>query len=396
MKCGLIFILVALVFSSFNAQDYWEQKDSVNGSPRSGLASFILGNRGYVVGGLDDENSTRKMYSYSSNQNDWDSELQMGGLTGGGLERNLACGFSINNKGYVCLGQGLGNAFMNDLWEYDNQSQTWTQKADFIGTARKGAVSFVLNDIAFIGTGQDAIGLCNDFYKYNPILNEWGGLSDFPGGARRQAVAFELAGYGWLGSGDAGVLKNDFWSYNPLNDEWQQKSSFPGDPRLGAVSWSNYPSGIIALGQNGNGDFLKDVWQYNYFQNQWVQKNDFGGPGRVNAFCFVLNNVPYVGAGYNGVFLDDFYSYHGLAVTEELTSSTLQVFPNPSFDYFNFHNLSPDAVIRIFNAEGKDVTQKIDREKLNVFNFSRVPSGNYFVQLIDKNGGGFLRLEKIK
>ena len=79
-------------------QDFWIQKDSIKGPPRSGIATFVLGNRGYAVGGLLGNESTRKVYSYSINQDDWDDETALGGVQGGGLERNLSCGFSLNNN----------------------------------------------------------------------------------------------------------------------------------------------------------------------------------------------------------------------------------------------------------------------------------------------------------
>lgn len=43
-------------------QDFWIQKDSIKGPPRSGIATFVLGNRGYAVGGLLGNESTRKVF----------------------------------------------------------------------------------------------------------------------------------------------------------------------------------------------------------------------------------------------------------------------------------------------------------------------------------------------
>jgi N-acetylneuraminic acid mutarotase len=347
------------------------------------MATFVLGNRGYAVGGIKVDGSTRKMYSYSKPQNDWDDELSLGGLTGGGLERNLACGFSLNGKGYVCLGEGLGSTFMNDLWEFDKTNQTWTQKANFIGTPRRGATSFVINNIAYVGTGEDEQGLCNDFYTYSPIDNSWEAIATFPGEARRQAVGFELNGYGWIATGDAGVLKNDLWSYNVVTNQWQEKSNLPGNPRLGAVAWSTSPSAYIATGQDPTGAYLNDVWQYNYYQNAWTQRNIFIGGGRVNAIAMVINGSVYVGGGYNGTYLDDFFTYHGIAELQE-EDILLTLYPNPSESWVKIDGIEHPTAYSIYSATGMELLtgETSNHESISLEN---LPIGAYIIKLTIQN-----------
>ena len=41
-----------------------------------------------------------------------------------------------------------------DFWEYDPVGNTWTQKADFGGTARYAAVGFSIGNKGYIGTGH--------------------------------------------------------------------------------------------------------------------------------------------------------------------------------------------------------------------------------------------------
>ena len=376
------FLFCLLVFTSFG-QDYWELRDSIKGAPRAGMATFVLGNRGYAVGGIKVDGSTRKMYSYSKPQNDWDNELSLGGLTGGGLERNLACGFSLNGKGYVCLGEGLGNTFMNDLWEFDKANQTWTQKADFIGTPRRGATSFVINNIAYVGTGEDEQGLCNDFYKYSPTNNNWEAIATFPGDARRQAVGFELNGYGWIATGDAGVLKNDLWSFNVVTNQWQEKSNLPGNPRLGAVAWSTSPSAYIATGQDATGAYLNDVWQYNYYQNAWIQRNIFIGGGRVNAIAMVINGSVYLGGGYNGSYLDDFFAYNGIAELQE-EDILISLYPNPSESWVKIDGIEQPTPYRIYSATGMELLRG-KTSNLTSISLENLPSGTYIIMLTIQN-----------
>ncbi|MFM7565630.1 MAG: hypothetical protein ACKO4K_02670 [Flavobacteriales bacterium] len=379
MRNTLLVLLFSGSWISFG-QDFWTQKDSIKGPPRSALASFVLGNRGYVVGGLIGNESSRKMYSYSQNQDDWDDEISLGDSLGGGLERHLACGFSIDNLGYITTGQGLGTPFMKDLWEFDKGAQSWTQKADFPSTARRAAVNFVVNGLAYVGTGEDPQGMCSDFYQYNPALNVWNAISPFPGGGRKQAVAFELNGYGWIATGDDGVLKNDLWSYNTVTDLWQQKADLPGPARAGAVAWSTSPSAYVATGQSAQGEFLADVWQYNYYQNAWVQKNEFSGGPRANACAFVINGTPYIGGGYNGQFLDDFYAYYGLAGTLEEEVAPSELFPNPTLGLLEYQGFEVPIRYEVYSMEGRILQQGLLLED-RIINLEHLPVGSYWVSL---------------
>ena len=83
-------LLVQLAFT----QDYWLQKDTVKGPPKSAACAFVLENKGFAVTGMDAFEYKRKMYSYRSDQDDWDDELSLGGEGGAGLERVGAVSFA--------------------------------------------------------------------------------------------------------------------------------------------------------------------------------------------------------------------------------------------------------------------------------------------------------------
>lgn len=401
MLKNLLFILsITAPFSIIYSQNFWEQRDSVNGSGKGSCSAFVLEGEGFILGGLDDFSFKRKMYSYDQFQDDWDDETSIGGDSGDGLDRASACSFSIADKGYVCLGQGQTNPYFQDLWEYDFQTGAWTQKADFAGSARRQAVAFTINNIAYVGTGQDVTGLTKDFYKYDPVLNTWTQLNDFPGTARRQAVGFAMGAQGYLGTGDDGVLKNDFWMYTAATDTWIQKANFPGTARSGATGWGIFPTGFIALGEDINFDYKNDVWEYNYFGNSWVQRADFSGPGRKNAVSFVIDGIAFVGTGYNGTFLDDFYAYHGIVgLNENQNEFSSAVYPNPannsatiSFELENYSDLD----LNIYSIAGKNmdyaVSKSFTKNKVQL-NTSELPAGSYFYTL--KNSANSISTGKL-
>jgi len=385
MKLLLTSIFIYTIGGAF-AQDQWLQVDSINGAPRSVATSFVLNGEGYAIGGLDIDGFKRKMYSYDYVTDDWDDEESIGGANGDGLNRGSASAFSAHGKGYVCLGQGLSNGFFKDLWEYDPITHTWSQKANFMGSARRQAVAFSIDNIGYVGTGYDANGFTKDFYKYDPTTNAWTQLNDFGGTARKEAVGFSMGAQAYVGTGDDGVLKSDFWEYVAATDQWVQRADFPGTPRKGAVGFGMFPQAFVATGEDNTFNYTNDVWEYNYWTNAWVQRTNFVGPGRSNAISFVLGDVAFVGSGYDGTsFLDDMYAYRALLGVDELEKySNIHAYPNPASNSVSINVETNDLSLRLFAIDGRELTNNLNIQKTNnnfVIDRNDLPSGSYSIRL---------------
>lgn len=378
------FIAVFFALSPVFGQNQWFQVDSMNGPGKSVANAFVLNNEGYVVGGLTEQDFTRKMYSFNPDQNDWDDELSWGGEDGNGQNRGSSTSFVINNKVYIGLGQGNSALYYKDWWTYDPITETWTQLSDFMGTARHGAVGFTLNQIGYLGTGQDVNGLCNDFFKYNPSNNTWAQLTDFNGSARKYAIGVTMGAEAYIGFGDDGTYKNDLWKYDVFTDEWIQKASFPGVGRSGATAWSIFPSLYVACGETALGTSLNDVWEYNFWSNSWIQRASIPGPIRKHPVSFVIHNIAYVGAGYsNGTFLDDFYGYIQPPLgLEETTSNSVTLYPNPCVKEIHIQSEIELNLTRytIIDEQGRVVLSGEWTEKINV---ETLKNGFYRIILFD-------------
>jgi len=383
-----IFLFCCVAAPAFG-QNTWFPVDSLNGSPKSVATSFVLNDEGYVVGGLTDGSFSRKMYSYNIAQDDWDAEPSWGGELGSGQNRGSAVSFVINEKAYVGLGQGNTAGFYNDFWEYNPLDTTWTQKANFTGSARRSAVGFSIDGIGYVGTGQDEAGMTRDFFSYDAITNSWNQLNNFTGTARKSAVAFTLGGNAYIGTGDDGVLLKDFWQYNPTTDSWIQRPDLPGMSRAGAVAWGEFPTGFISCGEDANGVFLKDLWEYNFFGNVWQQRADLPGPARKHATAFCINGIGFVGSGYNDIFLDDFYAYIPLLGTNELEQTTLEVYPNPATEQLILRTEYSFTSLIVTDANGKIIPVELTStgENANLsMQLEGLSSGHYFIAGETKNG----------
>jgi N-acetylneuraminic acid mutarotase len=354
MKSSCLLFLALLTSFSLFSQAQWIQVDSMKGPAKSVASSFVLGDTGYVVGGMVDNQFTRRMYSYKPNQNDWDDEASWGGDLGSGQNRGSAVSFVINNKAYAGLGQGNSAGFYNDFWEYDPATETWTQVADFEGSARRSAVAFAIGDKGFVGTGHTVTGLTNDFYSYDPATNSWNSIASFPGTPRKYAVSFTIGDFGFVGLGDDGVLKNDLWMYIPEFDVWTARASLPAAGRSGASACGIYPDGFVFTGETASG-YTQETWQYHYFSNTWEQTVNFPGIARKHSTAFSINGVAYVGSGYGNMqFQDDFYALTPVLSVNENKSVNLICFPNPTSDFITFSEVEISE-LRMVDVHGRAV-----------------------------------------
>jgi N-acetylneuraminic acid mutarotase len=171
---------------------------------------------------------------------------------------------------------------------------------------------------------------------------------------------------------------------------WTQKANMPGTARCGAVGWGTFPTGFIATGEDITGTYKNDVWEYNYFNNQWIQRTSIPAPGRKHAFVFMLNNIAFVGSGYNGDFMDDCYAYTPLVgIAEQNNETVVNTFPNPATSFINIEVKTAQFeqnILQLFAANGQNVTAQCD-VTANASGFTvqveQLAAGTYFYVITD-------------
>lgn len=177
--------------------------------------------------------------------------------------------FAINGKGYI--GFGFGSAG-NKLWRYDPLDNTWTEVAPFPGGLRGEPVSFVIDDIAYVGLG---IENKKDFWKYDASKNQWTRIADLP--FDDEGESFYLTGIGLSANGKGYVAlekeDNNFYEYSPANNVWTLKQDHPGTGGHGGAVY-NRPSAGFTVGSRM---FLhvtitsldNPLFEYNFVLNEW-------------------------------------------------------------------------------------------------------------------------------
>jgi N-acetylneuraminic acid mutarotase len=239
-----------------------------------------------------------------------------------GTPRGSAVSFVIENKAYLGLGYNsddeTNDGYMKDFWAYDPETDRWTQIAPFPGNGRINAVGFSVNGKGYIGTGYDGDVKLSDVWEYDPALNKWTQKDDFPGGARTKAVGFGIKNYGYIGTGygsDASD-KVDFYRFDPTlasGKQWTKVQSIGGDKRRGATAFVYNDKAYVCTGSN-NGSKLTDFYEYDPTADSWTKKtalnyNTDWSIVRENGSSFVLEGKAYVFLGSNASILSNCWEY---------------------------------------------------------------------------------------
>jgi len=202
--------------------------------------------------------------------------------------RSHAATFVIGDKGYVVSGtHGLNRQLRRDVVAFDHTAGSLDRRGMTQGSwsrlenipdsmpARQQAVGFSLNVggkvYGFVGTGwtwseevRDMVTL-NDFWRFDPDTEDWEEITPMPPNAskRRAAIAFTLSieglEYGFVGFGFEGDPERnyllDLWRYDPRQEggqPWTEVGGYSGDKRRGATVFVIDNRAYISTGDNGN------------------------------------------------------------------------------------------------------------------------------------------------
>ncbi|MCK7560081.1 hypothetical protein MKQ70_36245 [Chitinophaga sedimenti] len=208
--------------------------------------------------------------------------------------------FNVRHSWVLLAAAGCFMAACNKSNSDDEEVGNWIRRSTLEGPARGEAVSFVIGDRAYIGTGYDGTYRLKDFWYYNQTSNSRTQVADLPGSARNNAVGFAVGAKGIVATGYDGVNRlNDTWVYDADKDVWTAGAAFTGTARYGATAFAIGPKGYVTCGYDGN--YLKDFYAYDTSSTggAWTKLEAFGGEKRAYAAAFVIDSKAYVVTGAN-------------------------------------------------------------------------------------------------
>ncbi|MDX2302200.1 MAG: fibronectin type III domain-containing protein [Microscillaceae bacterium] len=207
----------AYVGLGYFEDDLWEYDPKTNtwliqdhypeGFERYQLIAFVIGNKGYV--GIGD--GEKDLWQFDPQALPGQQWKRMNNIPSEASNRYFPTAFAIGSKGYVS--SGYYGTYLADLWEFDPfaiQGGAWAKKAN-LPTGRAEAVAFAIGDKGYLGTGSKGSKL-KDFWEYDPRTNSWSQKANFGGTARNLGFGFTIREKGFIGGGSGGA---DFWQYSP-------------------------------------------------------------------------------------------------------------------------------------------------------------------------------------
>ncbi len=307
----------------------WVIKDSLPFTNRAYGVSFAIGSKGYFGLGSgtfgtqsSGNNYHRDFWQYDALAHTWTQIANFGGTS-----RICASTFVIGTKGYVCAGADTNTIFQNDLWEYDAVANTWKQKSNFGGQGRFNAIAFAIGTKGFIGTGNTITGsdtTLQDFWEWDQLKNTWLKKTDFPGGHRGKAIGFSIGNKGYVGSGyrytTAYEYFSDFWEFDTTGvGLWTQKANLP-TTMVGASSFTIGLNGFVGLSEGSTNTF----YEWNQSTNTWRQIASLPAAARYGSPGFSIGSNGFICAGqhsYSDTGFHDFWEYADTAYYGSQASS---------------------------------------------------------------------------
>ncbi|MFM2394223.1 MAG: hypothetical protein RLZZ546_2205 [Bacteroidota bacterium] len=192
-----------------------------------------------------------------------------------GTMRKDGITFYLNNRVYFGLGQNISSIYLNDLWEFDPSSNTWTQKAN-LSVARSMSSAFSIGDKGYVVGGKiNASTNTNQVWQYNAATNLWSQKSNYigPSADVSNLTSFALDGYGYAGKASQ---SGSFYKYDPNADSWIFNSIYPSSVirnKALSIELKNSTSQEFAFvggGFTADDTYLSSIYKYNPANSQWT------------------------------------------------------------------------------------------------------------------------------
>lgn len=354
MKQLLMYLLTGWMPVAFAQQ--WQPMADFPGGARDDGTVFAIGDKAYCGLGMNAWfGCNGDFYAFSLDTESWSGVASMPA----GKERQYACGFAHQGRGYVFGGiDGSGN-YLADLWQYDPSADAWTAQAPLPAGGRAGAMCFVVGDTAYIAGGKTAaVNALNEVWAFNLASHTWTQKAGMPSASWR-GVAFSWNGKGIAGLGKdaAGDHSGVFYSYDASSDMWEQIPGLAADATTYTAATQIGSLAFLYGGMEFSGAYLNPFTRIDLETYQSHALAPFPGDARRGGMAFAGDNEVYLttGVSASGRLAETWKAGYVLSTEEVLPSQEVKVFPNPSEGAFQVSSPGPIGQVRITDLSGKEV-----------------------------------------
>ena len=339
----------------------WQKRTGLPRGPRGFAATFVIGNKGYVISGHNGTNVLRRevfafdhtVGEHTDKMGEWS---QLNSLPTEVPARYQAVGFSVNGKGYMGTGWAYidtdDDKVMRDFWQYDPDTDSWTEVAPLPADAeaRRGAIAFSLfeggKEYGYVGcgyTGDPDREYLKDFWRFDPddvtdgMIGKWTPIR-YRCEKRAGGAVFVIDNKAYICNGENPQKTNDFWVFDPnaIENEWEKRRQMANvnpdedyDDDYGSLSrafgvayvvWveerGQFRGHIVGGNTNGSSNWEYDHNPANEDGDLWVQRTSFynnitkqSREGMIS-FSFPNSGRAFVGLGrQGGTYYDDLWEF---------------------------------------------------------------------------------------
>lgn len=225
---------------------------------------FGLGNSNFGTGDLD-------FYSYDFQNSTFQFESNFPGSQSNTGPIMDAVGFAHQDLGYL-IGRGQNDNSQKRMWKFDPVGQNWSEFGTYPILSNSGMFHFIIDEKLYIGMGNiysySNYDCKSDIWEYDLNTNVWTQKNDFPGIARRDGISFTYNGNGYFGFGNqadpiTGISKgfSDLWKYDVPSDSWEKivDMPVPNKQELFAFVFGN--SLYFGGGNNGSSSSTSEFYE---------------------------------------------------------------------------------------------------------------------------------------
>jgi N-acetylneuraminic acid mutarotase len=329
---------------SFNLYgQFWIQKSSFGGVGRHRAVGCATENRGYLglghVNGSGVDISYKDWWEYDPSSDAWSQKANYP------VNNHGATSFVVNDQPCV----GGGSSLNGEFFKFDPIQNTWNPIAVCPFFNPGDTQGFSVNNKGYVYVGQQMA-------EYDPSTNGWSLKATPPIIFGSWTCSFTIEGSGYIKAG------TKLFEYKPIHNTWTQRAEFPGASSGGSYGFSILQRGFVTCGYVGGLSTVTDqVWSFYPGTNSWQLELEFPGTSRRFPVAFSIHERGYFGTGTNGINLNDFWQYNPTINTSEIdefSTFSWKVYPNPSSDFLHIYldnEWGPQTYGEMYDLTGKRV-----------------------------------------
>lgn len=292
MKKNLLTLLLIGVITSIPNFSFaqWEQKANPIFTKDHGIG-FSLDGFGYVLtGGANGQvfSSTRDFFKYDPNADTWQQLTDYPGPA-----RGYGIGDTWNDKLYFGFGLDGNSNYLNDLWEWDPATNVFTELPSCPCDGRVHPGFLADNGKVYMIAGGNDNGNLSDLWIYDINDSTWSQKTDIPGN-RHHPYQFTINGEVYVGAGHL----SSWYKFDENNNSWIQIASLVARVAGSPFSYNGKGYALSGTDVNHNSFDTGEFWEYDPAVDTWTELPPHPGTSRFGSTQFVIDNYIYLLGGY--------------------------------------------------------------------------------------------------